>query len=119
MSAQQENAMILMGDFNCRYTRTGDTIREVDKRGLKNVWIELVRNGVAPLQNDISLTDCEPNATNPTCEVPDKIYYRSSSKITLTPKFYKLDNSLFYDKDGDPLSDHKPMNVKFTYQIIK
>ena len=111
------NAIILMGDFNCRYTRSGDNIREVDNRGLKNVWVELLRSGSYPLQNDVSLTDCAPNATNATCEVVDKIYYRSSSKITLTPTSYTLDSPLFYDKDTMPLSDHRPMNAKFTYKV--
>jgi len=111
------NAIILMGDFNCRYTRTGDNIREVDNRGLKNVWVELLRGGALPLQNDVSLMDCAPNATNATCEVVDKIFYRSSSKITLTPTVYKLDGAEFYDTLGAPLSDHRPMNAKFTYKI--
>lgn len=111
------NAIILMGDFNCRYTRTGDNIRKVDSLGLKNIWIEMTRNGDYPLQNDVSLQDCAPNATNATCEVVDKIFYRSSNKITLTPTLYQLDNPLFYDSDNEQLSDHKPMNAKFTYQI--
>lgn len=111
------NAIILMGDFNCRYTRTGDNIREVDNRGLKNVWVELLRNGTLPLQNDVSLTDCAPNATNATCEVVDKIFYRSSTKITLTPIVYKLDGTEFYDAVGDPLSDHRPMFAKFKYTV--
>jgi len=113
------NAIILMGDFNCRYTRSGDNIREVDNRGLKNVWVELLRNNVLPLQDDNALMDCSPNATNATCEVVDKIYYRSSSKITLTPTMYKLDADEFYDSAGDPLSDHRPMNAKFTYTVTK
>lgn len=111
------NAIILMGDFNARYTRTGDNIREIDNRGLTNVWVELLRNNVLPLQDDNSLMDCEPNATNATCEVVDKIFYRSSNKIKLTPTSYQLDNPLFYDKDSMQLSDHKPMSAKFTYQI--
>jgi hypothetical protein len=111
------NAIILMGDFNCRYTRSGDNIRKVDSLGLKNVWVDLIRNGVYPLKNDSSLTDCSPNATNPTCEVVDKIFYRSSDKITLTPTYYELDNPIFYDSLGSPLSDHRPMNAKFKYKI--
>lgn len=111
------NAIILMGDFNCRYTRSGDNIRKVDSLGLKNVWVDIIRNGVYPLKNDSSLTDCSPNATNPTCEVVDKIFYRSSDKITLTPTYYELDNPIFYDSLGAPLSDHRPMNAKFKYKI--
>lgn len=113
------NAIILMGDFNCRYTRKGDNIREIDNRGLKNVWVELLRGGAYPMQNDVSLMDCDSNATRPTCEVVDKIFYRSSSKITLTPTSYQLDNPLFYDSLNTPLSDHKPMNAKFKYTVIR
>ncbi|MFN8295629.1 MAG: endonuclease/exonuclease/phosphatase family protein [Chitinophagales bacterium] len=112
------NAIILMGDFNCRYTRLGDNIREVDSRGLKNVWVELLRSGVLPLHDGNPLSDCSPNATNATCEVVDKIYYRSSSKIMLTPTAYQLDSPLYYDSLGDPLSDHRPMYAKFTYQVV-
>lgn len=112
-----DKAIILMGDFNCRYTRIEDNIRKIDSLGFKNVWIELTRNGVAPLQNGNSLTDCSTNTTSPTCEVVDKIYYRSNNQITLTPTFYQLDNALFYDVDSLPLSDHYPMNAKFSYTI--
>lgn len=113
------NAIILMGDFNCRYTRTGDNIRKIDSLGLKNVWIELLRGGVAPLQNDISLMDCAPNATNATCEVVDKIYYRSSDKIAFTALSYQLDDAKFYDSDTMQLSDHRPMFANLKYRIIR
>ena len=118
-SYSDKNAIILMGDFNCRYTRTGDNLREINNRDIKSVWVELLRGGVYPLQDGNSLTDCSPNATNATCEVVDKIFYRSSDKITITPTYYQLDNPLFYDSIGDPLSDHKPMNAKFSYKLLK
>lgn len=111
------NAVIVMGDFNCRYTRLQDNIRQIDSLGFKNVWIELTRNNIAPLQDGNSLMDCSPNATNPTCEAVDKIFYRSSNQITLTATYYQLDNPLFYDTDSMQLSDHKPMNAKFNYII--
>lgn len=113
------NAIILMGDFNCRYTRTGDNIRKIDSLGLKNVWIELLRGGVTPIQNDISLMDCAPNATNATCEVVDKIYYRSSDKIAFTALSYQLDDAKFYDSDTMQLSDHRPMFANLKYRIIR
>lgn len=112
-----DKAIILMGDFNCRYTRIEDNIRKIDSLGFKNVWIELTRNGVAPLQDGNSLIDCSTNTTSPTCEVVDKIFYRSNSQITLTPTFYQLDDARFYDVDSLPLSDHRPMNAKFRYTI--
>lgn len=111
------NAIILMGDFNCRYTRIQDNIRKVDSLGLKDVWVELMRNNVLPTQDGNSLTNCSPDATNPTCEVVDKIFYRSSSKITLRAVRYQLDDPKFYDDEGEPLSDHRPMFATFTYKI--
>jgi exonuclease III len=111
------NAVIVMGDFNSRYTRLDDNIRTVDSTDMKNVWVELLRGGVYPLQDGNSLSDCTPDATNATCEVVDKIFFRSSNKITLTPTYYQLDDPKFYDNTGDPLSDHKPMTAKFSYQV--
>ncbi|MCB0508909.1 MAG: hypothetical protein KDD21_11485 [Bacteroidetes bacterium] len=111
------NALIVMGDFNCRYTRIEDNIRKMDSVGLTNVWIELIRNGVAPLQDGNSLMDCSPNATNATCEVVDKIYYRSSAKIEFTALSYQLDDPKFYDSDSMSLSDHRPMFANLKYKI--
>ena len=113
------NAVLLMGDFNCRYTRIDDNIRKIDSLGFKNVWVELLRNNINTLQDGNSLMDCSPNATNATCEVVDKIFYRSSDKISLNATHYQLDDIIFYDSEGESLSDHQPMFAKFQYVVLK
>src|SRR5262249_48326326 len=84
--------------------------------GLTDVWVQLARGGVAPVQNDVSLID----ATNPSGsgnEVVDKVLYRSSRAVQLTPVTYTVDNKIFVDASGNPLSDHDPVIVPFNYAL--
>jgi len=112
------NTVVIMGDFNSRYTRVGDNIKLLsDSLGFKDVWVELLRNGVYPEKNDIALKDCETTYSNSGCEVVDKVLYRNSSDIELKPVFFDQDNPAFFDDSGMPLSDHRPMNVKFEYKV--
>jgi len=110
-------AVIVMGDMNCRYTRAGDTIREVLSLGFTDAWIELIRNNDIPVQGSSSLTDCESNPTSAGCEVVDKIFYRSSSRIKLTALSYQHDDERYYYTNGDPLSDHSPAFAKFHFKV--
>lgn len=110
--------VILMGDFNCRYTRSGDNIKLlVDSLGFTDVWIEKIRGNIYPLPNDSALLDCSPFATSSSCEVVDKVFYRNGSKIHVTPMSFSIDEKEFFDAEGEPLSDHRPMYVNFQYSI--
>jgi endonuclease/exonuclease/phosphatase family metal-dependent hydrolase len=113
------NAALIMGDMNCRYTRTRDTIREVLNRGFKDVWIELIRDGIVPTQDGNSLSDCSINSTNTDCEVVDKIYYRSNDKIELIPLEFDIQREKFSLPSGEWLSDHMPIYTKFRYVLKK
>ncbi|MBK9330201.1 MAG: endonuclease/exonuclease/phosphatase family protein [Sphingobacteriales bacterium] len=115
----KDHAVIIMGDMNCRYTRTGDNIREILDRGFTDVWVELTRDGVLPNQDGNSLMDCSPLATNPDCEVVDKIFYRSNSTLKFTATEYEIQGDKFLDSNGEWLSDHRPVYAKFGYQVIK
>ncbi|EPJ40897.1 hypothetical protein STAFG_2069 [Streptomyces afghaniensis 772] len=43
------NAVIVMGDTNTRYTRTGDNIRTLlSENGLTDAWVKLVKGGTPP-----------------------------------------------------------------------
>jgi endonuclease/exonuclease/phosphatase family metal-dependent hydrolase len=109
------NAVIVMGDFNCRYTRAEDNIRElITNNGLTDTWLQLVRNGNIPAMGSPALVCDFPNMTNP-CEVVDKIFYRDSKFIDFTPTHYQLDNPDFVTDDGKPLSDHYPLLANFTW----
>lgn len=69
------NPVMVFGDTNARYTSAGENIRVFEtQEGMSNPWIDLVLNGVEPVQG----TDpriCENPTTNRTCETVDKILY--------------------------------------------
>ena len=113
------NAVIVMGDLNCRYTRSGDNIRElINNNGLTDVWVQVERNGDYPPIGGNALTCSWPDFNDVTCEVVDKILYRSSQYINLNPTSYQLDDDDFVSPDGtDPLSDHYPIIANFDYSL--
>jgi endonuclease/exonuclease/phosphatase family metal-dependent hydrolase len=119
-----EKPVIVMGDMNCRYTRSGDSIRNVLNLGFADSWIEMIRNGQIPAADDNSLMGCGSNGderTNPNCEKVDKIFYRSSEKVKIYAKSYLLDSRKYYFNDNDtiPLSDHWPLFTSFIIEIEK
>lgn len=109
------NAVVVMGDTNTRYTRVGDTIASfAASNGLTDAWVKLERGGVAPPAGDPALA-CDPAAPTDTCEVVDKILYRSSRFITLDATYYHNQHAAFLDSSGAMLSDHDPINVSFSW----
>ncbi|MFE9745734.1 jacalin-like lectin [Saccharothrix saharensis] len=111
------NAVIIMGDTNTRYTRTGDNIRDlVHPNGLTDAWVELVRGGVEPAAGAPALV-CDPQNVTSSCEVVDKVFYRDNAFIDLTATTYRNDHAAFLDADGAPLSDHYPHAVGFTWRL--
>ncbi len=111
--------VIIMGDFNSRYTREGDTIRAFANMGFSDLWVELIRGGSVPDLSPDKLNDCDPNKTSPNCERVDKIFYRSSDDVRITPTSFQVDDSRFYYQDNDtlPLSDHWPLFADFTVEL--
>lgn len=109
------NAVIVMGDTNSRYTRSVDNFETslLLECGLKDPWIELVRNGSVPFDGDALKDDS--NRNGPNFEVVDKVFYRSSKSVTLTPVSYRLEDTKFVDEKGAQLSDHYPIIVRFQY----
>lgn len=108
------NAVIIMGDTNIRYTRSGQNIRELLNRGFSDAWIQLTRNGAVPEIGSAALTSCG-NPSSADCEVVDKVLYRSSRYITVTPTEYSLENRKFVYADGSDLSDHWPLKVSWNF----
>ncbi|MEJ3749717.1 jacalin-like lectin [Actinomycetes bacterium KLBMP 9797] len=110
------NAVIVMGDTNTRYTRTGDTIASfVATNGLTDAWVRLVRGGVAPAPGTEALV-CDPAAVTDSCEVVDKILYRSSRFVSLDATYYHNENAGFLeDGTGLMLSDHYPIAARFSW----
>ena len=111
--------VIIMGDFNSRYTREGDTIRAFFNMGFEDLWVKMARNGDVPDIAPDKLDDCDPNRTSSDCERVDKIFYRSSSDIEITPTLFQVDDSRFYYQGNDtlPLSDHWPLFADFSIEV--
>ncbi len=111
-----EQALIIMGDLNAHYASRRDYIRELLKtNGLKDAWIELRRSGrypgisaIPPAADKLSLTD--------TCESIDKILFRSSYRLDLEGYDYHI-NKLFMNDARQPLSDHCPVTLRFSWKI--
>ncbi|KUL28942.1 endonuclease [Actinoplanes awajinensis subsp. mycoplanecinus] len=107
------NAVVVMGDTNTRYTRTGDTIAEfTGANGLTDAWVQLERGGVAPAKGADPLLCPED-----TCEVVDKILYRGSRLVTLTATSYHNEHASFLTADGLMLSDHDPISAGFSWTV--
>ncbi|MFI0779547.1 jacalin-like lectin [Streptomyces sp. NPDC021212] len=110
------NAVLVMGDTNTRYTRAADNIRDLATRnGLTDAWVNLVRGGSAPPAGSDALV-CDPDHVTNTCEVVDKVLYRSGPLLSLTATRYNNENTAFLDAEGKPLSDHYPHTVDFSWK---
>ncbi|MPY62031.1 jacalin-like lectin [Streptomyces spongiae] len=111
------NAVIVMGDTNTRYTRSGDNIRTlVNENGLTDAWVKLVKGGTPPAQGSDALV-CDSAAPTNDCEVVDKVLYRGSDLVALNATRYNNDWKSFLRSDGKHLSDHFPHTVDFSYTL--
>jgi endonuclease/exonuclease/phosphatase family metal-dependent hydrolase len=110
------NAVIVLGDTNSRYTRDGDVLPEMlAAASLTDVWIELERGGVLPAIGS-SLQDCD-DPSSGQCERVDKVMYRSSAALLLEAVDYDVP-AHFVDANGDALSDHDPVHVRFEWRAV-
>lgn len=112
----QGHAVIVFGDTNSRYTRTGDNLKElfVDRLGMKDAWIEKIRGGSYPVMGSDALVGTA-GATSANNEVVDKIFYRSGAVVSLNASSYKVEDTYFTDSNGNQLSDHFAISANFTY----
>ncbi|GKQ37083.1 jacalin-like lectin [Streptomyces sp. A012304] len=111
------NAVIVMGDTNTRYTRSGDNIRTLlGENGLTDAWVKLVKGGTPPAQGSDALM-CDAAAPTDDCEVVDKVLYRGSDLVSLNATRYHNDWAKFLRSDGKHLSDHFPHTVDFSYTL--
>ena len=113
------NAVLVMGDTNSRYTRNGDILPELlSVAGLTDVWVALARGGSVPVISASNLNSgCAISQADGNCERLDKIFYRSSTTVVLTPTLYSVPTT-FVDGAGAQLSDHYPVAAKFNYSFI-
>ncbi|MFC8358985.1 jacalin-like lectin [Streptomyces griseorubiginosus] len=117
-SHSKGNAVVVMGDTNTRYTRSGDTIGEfAAANGLTDAWVQLIRGGTPPAKGSDALVCDQTGTTVPnTCEVVDKVLYRGSKLVGLNATSYNNEHAKFLTSDNKMLSDHDPITVGFTWQ---
>jgi endonuclease/exonuclease/phosphatase family metal-dependent hydrolase len=109
----KDQPVIIMGDTNTRYTRTGDNIRIFSEAGFKDAWLEQLRDGQPPDLGADALV-CKPATTSAACEIVDKILYRNTTKVQLELVDYVVREDDVNDK-GQRLSDHPPVAAWWRY----
>jgi hypothetical protein len=56
------------------------------------------------------------------CAVPgniDKLLYRSSTSLNLQAESWQLESDEFVTPEGEPLSDHEPVAVRFRWKAAR
>lgn len=116
------NPVLIFGDFNSRYTKEKDSIRALTQTmqpPMKDVWVQLVLGGTEPAIGAPANECPNPQPSGQTgCEIIDKVLYRSSAKVELTPTGFDYIASWFFQPDGSIVSDHNPVLANFTYNVI-
>lgn len=104
-SSPPENAVILLGDFNMRPSR-GPEDKEANKDNPKVM-------GFDHIVEALNFRDASDEINGPTGTEIDRILFRPGVGQTMKPLAWQHDDPIFYDPDGNPLSDHEPVIVKF------
>lgn len=107
------NAVIVMGDTNTRYTRSGDNMWEFLRRGFTDVWVSKVRNGSVPVAGAEAMV-CSPAVTSPDCEIVDKVLFRDNGFVGLQAVSYLIPTDM-QNAAGEELSDHRGIKVQWNY----
>ncbi|KIW17864.1 hypothetical protein PV08_05059 [Exophiala spinifera] len=107
-------AVIIGGDTNDRWTNDDVSLNLLTAAGFSDTWVELINGGVYPGAGTTA-NPCDVPAASNSCEVVDKVLYRSSSSVSLSATSWTYDSAFFVQPDGDPLSDHNPVLVGFAW----
>ena len=114
----QGQAVIIMGDFNSRYSYIGDTAEIFYQLGFTDTWMDYTRKNLGfPSKNNKNTdTVCESQPGTFMCETEDKIFYRSSDKIKLNLIHFDRPKNEFM-RDGKDMSDHIPVTSDFEITV--
>lgn len=111
------SAMVVFGDTNSRYSRTGDVgLQELiaaSGPGMTDIWVQLDRDGVVPTAQLL----CRTQATRAYCATVDKVFYRTSSLMDISTTAFAYVSDRFLQADGSIPSDHNPILANFTWQM--
>lgn len=62
--------------------------------------------------------ECGNPAENQTCEIVDKVFYRSSPSLRLIATGFRYATPEFLSTNGSILSDHNPVAVSFRWSVV-
>ncbi|KAM0424307.1 hypothetical protein ACHAPT_010453 [Fusarium lateritium] len=110
--------VILAGDFNDRWADSKRSINKLTDAGFKDAWVKLYHNNTIP-EPSKEPNECEMPPKNNTCEVVDKVFYRSGNWTKLDVVSFNYESKIFVTQDKEALSDHIPIRVDFTWSPIK
>ncbi len=103
-----DRSFILMADFNMRPSR-GPEDKAANKDNPKITMFD-------HLVSELGARDASDEINGPTGEEIDRVLFRPGTGVTMTPLSWKRDTPEYYDPEGVPLSDHKPVFVRFRMQ---
>ncbi|WP_240452777.1 MULTISPECIES: endonuclease/exonuclease/phosphatase family protein [Sphingobacterium] len=109
--------VLLMGDFNAHYSFEREWIKDFQEHvDVVDSWVLLQNKGEFP---EIDSSFCAKHALSVSdhCESIDKIYFRNSEHMVLTPSAYKVERALFENEFGEQLSDHCAVSLKVSWEI--
>ena len=110
-----ENALIVMGDFNAHYSFGDDNLHDfMESTTLVDSWVELQNGGLVPEAKHAFKPPHMLSIGNQS-ESIDKILYRSNSHLSLAARDYNIENNLFTNIKGLPLSDHYALAANFNW----
>ena len=113
------HAVIVMGDLNARYSFAHDNLDQLlNLNGLSDAWLVLMNNDILPTAT-LNLPESNILKLNSSSESIDKILYRSNKQIQLQVSKYNLENKLFSDGKGTPLSDHHPVSLRVSWRLLE
>ena len=112
-----ENALIIMGDFNAHYSFGDDNLHDfMESTTLVDSWVELQNGGLMPEAKHAFKPPHMLSIGNQS-ESIDKILYRSNGRLNLAARDYNIENNLFTNTKGLPLSDHYALAANFNWAI--
>ncbi|CAM3731178.1 endonuclease/exonuclease/phosphatase family protein [Sphingobacterium prati] len=110
-----ENALIVMGDFNAHYSFGDDNLHDfMESTTLVDSWVELQNGGLVPEAKHAFKPPHMLSIGNQS-ESIDKILYRSNRHLSLAARDYNIENNLFTNIKGLPLSDHYALAANFNW----
>lgn len=109
--------VIVMGDFNSRYTRSGDIPEIFLEAGFHDAWLKYHNYSLPPEKGASINLGCDSNPSGDQCELIDKIFFRSAHDVALQLLHYEVPDEQFQDLEGRPLSDHLPVAAEFQFII--